>query len=143
MKYAKHNKTQWNGKQQKSNLDSISKVLCLILMTSCLSECLLNYITIYYSIFIQFFPPLHLVRFRFKNQTEIYKQYFRDIQEKTDKLLSKDMKIFRIKTYTFVTVIKSNEYCEDEVRLEGMLHFKLCIFLKLWTSQPIPLVSRD
>ena len=53
------------------------------------------------------------------------------------------MKIFRIKTYTFVTVIKSNEYCEDEVRLEGMLHFKLCIFLKLWTSQPIPLVSRD
>ena len=112
-------------------------------MTFCLSECLLNYITIYYSIFIQYFPPLHLVRFRFKNPTEIYKQYFRDIQEKTEKLLSKDMKIFRIKTYTFVTVIKCNEFCKDEVRLEGMLDLKLCIFLKLWTSQPIPLVSRD
>ena len=66
-----------------------------------------------------------------------------DIQEKTEKLLSKDMKIFRIKTYTFVTVIKCNEFCQAEVRLEGMLfHFKLCIFLKLWTSQPIPLVDQ-
>ena len=73
--------------------------------------------------------------------TQIYKNnIFRDIEESTQQLLSKDANIFRIKASTFVTVIKCNEFSEAEVRLEGMLHFKLCI---LWTSQPIPLVSRD
>ena len=61
--------------------------------------------------------------------TEIYEKYLRDIQENKRHLLSKDFKIFRMKPYTFVTPIKCNEFCEAEVRLEGMLHFKLCIFL--------------
>ena len=62
--------------------------------------------------------------------TQIYKKYLTDIQENKHDLLSKDLKIFRMKPYTFVTRIKCNEFCQAEVRLEGMLfHFKLCIFL--------------
>ena len=61
--------------------------------------------------------------------TQIYKKYLRDIQENKEHLLSKDFKIFRMKWYTFVTPIKCNEFCQAEVRLEGMLDFKLCIFL--------------
>ena len=68
--------------------------------------------------------------------TEIYQKNFRDIQENTHHLLSKDIQIFRMKQYTFVTVIRWNEFSEAEVRLEGMLHFRLCIFWNLGTSQP-------
>ena len=68
--------------------------------------------------------------------TEIYKKYFREIQDNTQQLLSKDIQIYRMKPYTFVTVIRCNEFSEAEVRLEGMLHFKLCIFLNLRTSEP-------
>ena len=75
--------------------------------------------------------------------TEIYKQYFRDIQENTQQLISKDIKIFRMKLYKFLTIIRCNEFSEAEERLEGMLHFKLCIFLNSRTSEPTPLVSRD
>ena len=60
--------------------------------------------------------------------TQIYKKYFRDIQHNTEQLLSKDIKIFRMKKYTFVTVITCNEFSEAEVRLEGKLHFKLYFF---------------
>ena len=75
--------------------------------------------------------------------TKIYKRYFRDIQVITEELFYKDIQIFRMKQYTFVTVITCNEFSEGQVRLEGMLHFKLCIFWKLQTSEPTPLVSRD
>ena len=50
VKYAKRNKRQWNGKKHKPIFYSISKVLCLTLMSICLSICLFNYITICYSI---------------------------------------------------------------------------------------------
>ena len=62
--------------------------------------------------------------------TQIYKKYFRDIQDNTQQLLSKDIKIFRMKQYTFVTAIRCNEFSEAEVRLEGMLHFKLYLFIR-------------
>ena len=75
--------------------------------------------------------------------TQICKKYFRDFQENTQQLLSKDIKIFQMKLYKFITIIRWNEFSEAEVRLEGMLHFKLCIFFNLRTSLPTPLVSRD
>ena len=62
--------------------------------------------------------------------TQIYEKYLTDIEENKEHLLSKDFKISRMKPYTFVTRIKCNEFCQAEVRLEGMLHFKQCIFLK-------------
>ena len=55
--------------------------------------------------------------------TQIYKKNFRDIQENTQQLLSKDIKIFLIKPFTFVTLIRCNELCQAEVRHEGMLYF--------------------
>ena len=70
--------------------------------------------------------------------TQIYKKYFRDIQENTQQLLSKEIKIFQMKRYTFVTLIRCNEFSEAEVRLEAMLHFKLYLFIH--TSQPTSLV---
>ena len=74
--------------------------------------------------------------------TQIYKKYFRDNQENTQQLLSKDIKIFRMKPYTFVTLIRCNDFSEVEVRLEGMLHLKLYLF-KLPDFRTHPLVSRD
>ena len=65
--------------------------------------------------------------------TQIYINNISGTLKRAQQLLSKDANIFRIKASTFVTVIKCNEFSEAEVRLEGMLHFKLCI---LWTSQP-------
>ena len=61
--------------------------------------------------------------------TQLYKKYFRDIEDNTQELFSKDIKIFRIKPYTFVPVLSYNEFSEAEVRVEGMLHFKLFINL--------------
>ena len=56
--YLSFKKVRWNmqnvtknGKQQKPIFGSISKVLCLTWMNICLSICLLNYITLCYSIF--------------------------------------------------------------------------------------------
>ena len=55
--------------------------------------------------------------------------YFRDIQLTTRDLLSSKVQIFRLRAYTFAIPITPNELHEAEVRLEGMLHFRLCIFL--------------
>ena len=41
-----------------------------------------------------------------------------------------------MKQYTFVTVIRCNEFSEVEVRLEGMFHFKVCIFLYALHNPP-------
>ena len=67
--------------------------------------------------------PVSKICYFFTMPTQIYKNDFRDIQDNTEQLLSKDIKIFQMKKYTFVTVITCNEFSEAEVRLEGKLHF--------------------
>ena len=93
VKYAKRKK---DGEQQKTIFGSTSKVLCLTLMSIWISQCLLNYITIFYSIFSTIWQ-LPFKKYYFCTMpTQRYKKYFRDIQENTHQLFSKDLKIFHI-----------------------------------------------
>ena len=92
----------------------------------CLSICLLTLLSV-----IQYFSPFQFgmsclkICYFLTMPIQIYKKYFRDIQENTEHLLSKDSKIFLMKQYTFVTVI-------------------ICtVYLFIRTLQTTPLVSRD
>ena len=122
VKYAKRKQ---DGEQQKPIFGCTSKVLCLTLMSIWLSQSLLNYITIFYSIFSTIW---HLLFKKSVSFAQCRLKYIINISGRFKRTHSNYFPRTS-KYFTFVTLIRCNEFSEAEVRHEGMLHFKVCIFL--------------
>ena len=119
-----------DGKQKKPIFGSILKVLCLSLMSICLSICLFSYITICYWIF----STISVWQVLFKKSVTFSQcrlKYIKNISGTFKRTHSnyfpRTWKYFGW-NYKFLTIIRCNEFSEAEVRLEGMLHLKLYLF---------------